>query len=766
MRPYLAIIIDSFREAFASRMLWILFILTTLLLAAIAPLSMVEQRATEFQRSEIQDWPAFLASLVQEGTADEVTPGKRTWELLDPEIQGKIKAAVEDEEQPEMQLALVLDVLESLNQILLRQDFYDEASWQDIKLDESTRELLEGLDATSSTEDIALANRLLLRSAFPVYLPRVSATQVFVTYLGNPVGTALPFPRDLANPVINEIVAAVMNFFIGTLGVFAAILVTASIIPNTFEAGSIDFLLSKPISRVLLLLSKFFGGCAFILLIASYFIIGIWLVIGVRFQLWNHRILMTLPLFLFLFAIYFCVSTFAGLRWKNATISIVMSILFWAACFVVGTSKNVIEAVFLEPQKLVKLVPLEDSVVAVRRSGEIVEWLPAPQNRWDEILSDTMSPVRRRSGMGASLGGPIFDAENEQLVFIRQPVPSFGRFRLRSSDPELFLGSRQDATWTAAPGTDLPYGTNGIFLDPEGRVLVLASKGLFRADGELARDNAPGARLLNLLPFMGDQDAFESVGPEAAMSLSMPFSAAIHPSNGNILVWHQNTLRLLNRNEDGKYERGATMELPESIDVTLACAGTTIACVLADGEVFLLDSATLDIHKRFYPAGKTTPYKAMASPDGRWLAVLFHSGRLLLLDIQQDQSRSVGTDVSAAAFDGDHLLVTDRVERVTRYDPDSLKQESRYEPEMTTLHRVHRFFLLPFYRIFPKPGELSEVVDYVLTDKDARAWGPPRAAELSQYHDVKDIAGPLINGAWFILIMLTLCCFYVTRKDF
>lgn len=48
MRPYLAIIIDSFREALASRMLWILFILTTLLLAAISPLSMIEKRATEF----------------------------------------------------------------------------------------------------------------------------------------------------------------------------------------------------------------------------------------------------------------------------------------------------------------------------------------------------------------------------------------------------------------------------------------------------------------------------------------------------------------------------------------------------------------------------------------------------------------------------------------------------------------------------------------------------------------------------------------------
>ena len=128
--------------------------------------------------------------------------------------------------------------------------------------------------------------------------------------------------------------------------------------------------------------------------------------------------------------------------------------------------------------------------------------------------------------------------------------------------------------------------------------------------------------------------------------------------------------------------------------------------------------------------------------------------------------RSVETDVSAAVFDGGQLLVTDRVERVTRYDTVSLKQESRYEPEMTTLHQVHRFFLLPFYWIFPKPGELSEVVDYLLTDRDARAWGPPRTADLSQYHDVKDIAGPLKNGAWFIVIMLTLCCFYVTRKDF
>jgi hypothetical protein len=765
MRPYIAIIRDSFREALASRVLWILFILTTLLLAAIAPLAMVEQRATEFSRSEIRDWPTLLAQLVADGSGNSATPGKRTWDLFDKDLQQEIRAVLEDESNRGVRLELVSKVLDALNQVLSKRDFYDEACWKEIDLDSTTRDLLAGLDSADK-QDIALTNRLLLRAAFPVYLPTISTTQLFVTYLGRPVGSALPFTRSLADPVINEIVAAVMNFFVGTLGVFAAILVTASIIPNTFEAGAIDFLLSKPVSRVMLLLTKFLGGCAFILLIASYFIVGIWLVIGVRFQLWNHRILLTIPLFMFLFSIYFCVSTFAGVRWKNATVSIVISILFWASCFVVGLSKDVIEGVFLDPNKLVKLVPLEDSIIGVRRSGTLVEWLPAPRNEWEEILSDTLTASRRRSGLGSSVTGPIYDADKKQLLFIRQPAPSFARFRLRSSEPDLFLGRQHDASWDSARGVGLPYGTKWIFTDSKGRVVLLAAKGLFRASGELARSTPPIAGILNMLPFLGDQEVFDAVGPAQEMNLSMPFAAAMHPDSGDVYAWHQNRLTLLRYTEDDKYEQAAQIELPESEDVALACAGQVIACVLADGELFLLDAISLATLKRFRPAGQSTPYMAMASPDGLWLAVLFHSGRLLLYDIEQEHSTWVGSNVSAASFDGDDLLVADRVERITRYRTGSFEQETRCQPEMTTLHRVHHFFLSPFYRIFPKPGELSEVVDYLLTDKESRALGPPRIADLSQARDVIDLAGPIKNGAWFVVIMLALCCFYVTRKDF
>ena len=49
MKPYLAIIADSFREALASRVLWILLILITLVLVALLPLGYRAEQTTEFR---------------------------------------------------------------------------------------------------------------------------------------------------------------------------------------------------------------------------------------------------------------------------------------------------------------------------------------------------------------------------------------------------------------------------------------------------------------------------------------------------------------------------------------------------------------------------------------------------------------------------------------------------------------------------------------------------------------------------------------------
>ena len=112
--------------------------------------------------------------------------------------------------------------------------------------------------------------------------------------------------------MVNFALAALTTFLAGILGVFIAILVTAPTVPQTFEPGAIDLLLSKPVSRSLLFLTKFFGASTFILLNSIYLIGGMWLIAGLRFDIWSGRLLLCIPVFLFLFVIYYSVSALTG----------------------------------------------------------------------------------------------------------------------------------------------------------------------------------------------------------------------------------------------------------------------------------------------------------------------------------------------------------------------------------------------------------------------------------------------------------------------
>jgi hypothetical protein len=62
MRPYLGILRDSFHEAFASRVLWILLALTTLFLVAIAPIGISEQAGSFLGDNDIVEREALSRS--------------------------------------------------------------------------------------------------------------------------------------------------------------------------------------------------------------------------------------------------------------------------------------------------------------------------------------------------------------------------------------------------------------------------------------------------------------------------------------------------------------------------------------------------------------------------------------------------------------------------------------------------------------------------------------------------------------------------------
>jgi hypothetical protein len=768
MRAYWAVIKDSFREALASRVLWILLVFSTVLLLGLAPLGLKDLRATKLEVSTVFDWPGLVAKLKAHESPAGQSPRKRIWDRLSDGMREKLGRLPELPAPDQVTFELSSAMVEELNRLIADRGLYDEEAWRGTQLNKEATELIDRGISKLSDDDAAYLNRLLLEAAFPEEIAHTSGSSIHVAYFGWTTETPLPMPKSQVMNVVKTFLAAFMDIFVGTLGVFVAILVTSPIIPHTFEAGAIDLLLSKPVSRSLLFLSKFIGGCAFILVNAAYFIVGLWLIVGMRLEIWNAKLLLCIPVFMFLFAIYYAVSSLAGVIWRNAIVSIVISILFWAACFAVGQVKQVIELFFINPYRLVKVVPAGDRLLSVNEQAHILEWRAA-ERKWERVLQTPNEPQAVGPlGLAPPMFGPIYDATQNRVLAIRSSWPA--GFRIAAPEPTLLVGTHVDE-WIATDGAVPPKDTAGLFVNPQGEVIVVTRQGVLRADGDLSAKPREFKVLGFKVPLGGKTGPFASVGPELPLRLASPFATTMNPDSGALAIWNHGVLIVLERDMDGNYVRAREKELEDSkTAAVLAYAGSTLIVALADGRVWVLDPTDLSVRHEFRPEGKNQPRIAEASPDGRWFAVVFHNQKLWLFDAATDQPRTMSfvgrNNISAARFAGkDRLLVADRGTRVIEYELDPFQVATRRTPELKVLERVYRYAVLPIYTVFPKPGELGEMVRYLLTEQETESIGP-EPEDLRATHVKHNVKGPLWSSLAFTVVVLGITCLYIRRTDF
>lgn len=760
MRPYLAVLKDSFREALASRVLWILIIVTTVLLVLVAPLGFKEEKATRLRRNSVRNWPELAAKIKAQGADGQASPGSRIWSRLSDDLKAQL-ARFDDQSGGEGLGDFVGPLVDELNDVLGDRSFYDAAAWKEFEPGDEAADLLKRGVASLSGEDVVRLNRLLLEAAYPDEIPRDEGSEIYIAYLGWTIGGALPMTRKQVTPAIKAVLGGIVNFFVGTLGVLAAILVTAPIIPHTFEAGAIDLLLSKPVSRSFLFLTKFVGGCAFITINAAYFIIGMWLIAGTRFDVWSGKLLWCIPLFLFLFAIYYCVSALAGVLWRNAIVSVVVTILFWATCFTVGTAKNLVEQFSINPSRLVKVIPAGQALLAVDELGQTHEWR-ARDSAWSDVFtSDVPAPPAAQFVILQPMIGPIYDASQQRIVAIQLPPPS-GGFSLFGPASTLLIGTRASA-WARSKGPVPPVGVFAMFLSPHGEVVVLTKGAVFRLVREVGKKGKPEEV----------REKFVRSGPEPALRLDASAAAAMNPDTGAIVVFGRGTVSVLEPDAAGKYARKIEKEIAGSKNATaavLAFGGSKIVLALSDGRTLVLDAADLMVKQEYRPARENPPRFAAASPGGRWLTVLFHNHRLWMYDTRENRPAEISLtgqgDISAAAFDGpDRLLAVDRATRATVYQLDPFRVEEHRAAAMGNLELGYYFGLVPLYTVFPKPGELDNVVSYLLTEQETVAIGP-NPQDLAQRRIKVDITGPIYSSLAFLGVVLALSCVYVWRSDF
>jgi ABC-type transport system involved in multi-copper enzyme maturation permease subunit len=107
-------------------------------------------------------------------------------------------------------------------------------------------------------------------------------------------------------------------------GTFLAIFASAGLIPSVLEAGRISLLLSKPLTRTMLLMGRYFGNVFIVLMNHVYLICSIWIVIGIKTNIWDTRFLLAIPISVFIFAVLLCVVVLIGVVFESAALSVMV----------------------------------------------------------------------------------------------------------------------------------------------------------------------------------------------------------------------------------------------------------------------------------------------------------------------------------------------------------------------------------------------------------------------------------------------------------
>ncbi|VTR97422.1 ABC transporter permease [Tuwongella immobilis] len=142
----------------------------------------------------------------------------------------------------------------------------------------------------------------------------------------------VPLSRDRAHTV-QTIQLVLAGAIADGAGLLLALVWTAGFLPSFLEASAASVLLAKPMPRWGLLLGKYVGVMVFVAGQATLFVAGTWLAMGIRTGVWDAHYLLTIPLLLIHFGIFFSFSMVVAVCTRSTIASVIGSILFWLLCW-------------------------------------------------------------------------------------------------------------------------------------------------------------------------------------------------------------------------------------------------------------------------------------------------------------------------------------------------------------------------------------------------------------------------------------------------
>jgi ABC-type transport system involved in multi-copper enzyme maturation permease subunit len=800
MRPYLAIIKDSFREAWRSWALWVVLVLITLFLIALAPVGASREAVVGVGPLELleRDGQRFLLEIGLAGESDEATPAKAIFDRLDPKTQKRVldvvkkivTAADEESERgpvPPSDAGVAFEVREELDEMLREPGFYEQEDWRRVNLRSEAFELkaqgLENLDEAR----IARFNRVALESAFPDLFFRTPPRGYVFSYLVwelNP-DNALPVTeKDFADTVAFWLRGS-MNWVFGSLGILIALIVTAPMVPQTFDPGALNLLLSKPVSRFGTLIAKYLGGCAFVTICVAYLVSGMTLLLGLRLGIWDWTYLYYVPIFVFVFAIYHSVSVTAGIIFRSTIVSICLVFLFWTTCFALGWAKSwVFDPFLVVPVSASELIRSGEETFAVTRTGAVYRRNDAT-DEWERIFLSTedpgFAPINWRLG-------PTHDPSRDAL---------FGQRGFGFQVDQMLSYATKSGAWRRKTGPNIGLGAQKLLYRPEMEAgegdeakTVPAAMLFVSADGPAElREDPLAEKEASALSFLSRFAAASVFEPriDEPLELELPIAVALHEASGDLAIYSNGELLWLSLQPDGSYQttlRERLKELEEdemdrvAFDVGGPKEAPLVAIAREDGSITPIRiargaDAKAEALPAFSPEGESIPRTVRVRPDGSQIAILFHVGTLWFRDVESGELdkpwiAGQGNLTAVSWFGDDDLAVADNRTGARVLDAGSYSLRERIDMPSNFWISIYRWGVLPAYTILPKPGEIDQTMYWLQTGDETEPAN--LIAQISPSLDTPRTKlnpfAPLWTGLLFIGLMLAFGGWYFSRQEY
>ena len=757
MRPYLAVITDSFREARASRVLWLILIVIIVFLAILAPIGIRDETTTKFTMFDIASRDRFVDLLVDASSRNEDSPVRNIYLALDSKYRKKIDNLNSGGGRPR-----TWQSVDAVNLLLDADDWYAKELWSSTT---RLRELRNLDERESLPEDLRKRRaRLRIEAAMPGVFRPSAGNSVRIYYAGFATPDSLVFTKPMFHELLGKfLIPAFVKLVLGVAGVFIAILITSSIIPEMFQTGALQLLLSKPISRSLLFISKFLGGCGFVLINISVFIIGIWLLAGLRLDHWNHRLLLCIPLFVYLFLVYFSVSALAGLIWRNAIVSITITVIFFILCLVIVIADETFDSNVLRPAQISGMTQLKDEIFVKNREGMLSAYLPDGSIRH---LIDKQASGR------FFLLGPVALRQSNRIVVA--PIQRRGFNFLADKNVALQIFSKEE-NWKPVEGINIPAGTSQLFTNDEDSIIAFGTDGIFlatanqlEASSEKETNNLSG--LLSF--FLKPSSDFTRVTPNKVV-LNSPMYAAIDTGGTKLYVYSRGEVIVVafNGSKKASVLKRISLDGDASQRAALAQSGNYLVLAREDSGIELYDIETLERLEKLKDISSSTPRFLKGSNAGApRVSVVFNNGDFGVVDCQSRSWKNIvntsNRNVNLASWsdDGRLNLVYDK-NFIRTIDVETSDVLKAYHPEPNTWRSIHDYLFRPLRTLFPRPVEFINSVHGIVINEDELS-DPFATNNLNIDRTQIDKRGPFISCTIFTCVIILVGCIYISRQDF